>query len=208
MLANIPHAHAPECETLAFGGNIDAYKQFAGPATLAGRRIISSESGAGFGQTYQQTIPDLLSGFKRSIAGGVNNFIVHGYPYTGNYGNTTWPGFTPFDYTFAEMHGRHLPGWDFYSDWLGWLSRNQWVAQTGIPKTDLVFWTKSTDYRLLPTKYPSNDLLAAGMFLSPQLDIISVDFPRLFLPVPQPRQSRSTRRLCLGWSLGTPAPAI
>jgi hypothetical protein len=167
MLANIPYVNAPECETLAFFDNIDTYRQFAGPANLAGKRIISSESGASFSQAYQQTIPDLLSGFKRSIAGGVNNFIVHGYPYTGNYGNTTWPGFTPFDYTFAEMHGRHLPGWDFYSDWLGWLSRNQWVAQTGIPEIDLVFWTKSTDFRQVLSKYISNDLLKAGMFLFP-----------------------------------------
>ncbi|KAE9371636.1 hypothetical protein N431DRAFT_545837 [Stipitochalara longipes BDJ] len=170
MLANIPYVHAPECETLAFDSNIDGYKQFAGPANLAGKRIISSESGASFGQTYQQTIPDLLSGFKRSIAGGVNNFIVHGYPYTGNYGNTTWPGFTAFDYTFSEMHGRHLPGWDFYSDWLDWLSRNQWVAQTGVPKVDLVFWTKSTNHKQILPKYRSNDLLAAGYsyeYLSP-----------------------------------------
>ena len=170
MLANIPYVNGPECETLAFDGSIDAYRQFAGPANLAGKRIISSESGAGFGQTYQQSVPDLLSGFKGSIAGGANNFIVHGYPYSGNYGNTTWPGFTTFDYMFSEMHGRHLPGWDFYSDWLGWLSRNQWVAQTGIPKIDLVFWTKSTDYRQILPKYTSDDLLTAGMFLSSPFD--------------------------------------
>jgi len=165
MLANIPYVHAPECESLAFFGDIDAYRQFAGPAHLEGKRIISSESGADFGRTYQQFIPDLLSGFKRSIAGGVNNFIVHGLSYTGNYGNTTWPGFTAFDYTFCEMHSRHLPGWDFYSDWLDWLSRNQWVAQSGTPKIDLVFWTKSTDYVEMLPKYTSDDLLTAGMFL-------------------------------------------
>jgi len=180
MLANIPYVNAPECETLAFNDNIDGYKQFSGPANLAGKRIISSESGAAFGQPYQQTIPDLLSGFKRSIAGGVNNFIVHGYPYSGVYGNTTWPGFTPFDYMFAEMHGRHFPAWEHYSEWVGWLSRSQWVAQTGTPKTDLVFWTKSTDYKRILPKYNSEDLLKAGVFLS-VVQLISIDIARLLI---------------------------
>jgi hypothetical protein len=167
MLANVPYVNAPECETLAFFGSVDAYRQFAGPANLAGKRIISSESGAVFGEAYTQTIPEVLWFFKRSIAGSVNQFILHGYPYSGNYGNTTWPGFTTFDYTVSEMHGRHQPGWDFYSDFLDWTSRTQWVAQTGIPKMDLAFWSKSTDYRQISTQYLPTDLLQAGMLLPP-----------------------------------------
>lgn len=162
MLANVPYVNAPECETLAFFGSIDGYRQFAGPACLAGKRIISSESGAVFGQIYAQPIPEIISYFKSSFAGSVNQFIIHGYPYTGNYGNTTWPGFTTFDYTVSEMHGRHLPAWDFYSDFLVWTSRTQWVAQTGIPKIDLVFYSKSTDYRSVTAKYTSDDLVNAG----------------------------------------------
>jgi hypothetical protein len=162
MLANIPYVNAPECETLAFGGSIDGYRQFAGPANLAGKRIISSESGAVFGQAYSQFIPEIISYFKSSIAGGVNQFIIHGYPYSGNYGNTTWPGFTTFDYTVSEMHGRHQPGWDFYSDFIEWTSRTQWVAQSGIPIIDLAFFSKSTDYRQVTTQYSPSDLQEVG----------------------------------------------
>lgn len=162
MLANIPYVNAPECETLAFLGNIDGYRQFAGPANLAGKRIISSESGAVFGQAYSQPIPEIISYFKTSIVGGVNQFIIHGYPYSGNYGNTTWPGFTTFDYTVSEMHGRHQPGWDFYSDFLGWTSRAQWAAQSGIPIIDLAFYSKSTDYRQITSQYSPSDLQQAG----------------------------------------------
>lgn len=164
MLANVPYVNAPECETLAFFANVDGYRQFAGPANLAGKRIISTESGAQFGLGYQMTVPEVIKYFKGSVAGGVNQFVIHGVPYSGSYGNTTWPGFTTFDYTVSEMHGRHQPGWDFYSDFLNWTARTQWVAQTGIPKIDLAFWSKSTDYRSIPTQYGPNDLVEAGVF--------------------------------------------
>ena len=165
MLANIPYINAPECETLAFAGNIDGYRQFAGPANLPGKRIISSESGAQFDDAYQETVPQIVQYFKAQIAGGVNQFIIHGYPYSGNYGGTTWPGFMTFDCTVSEMHSRHQPGFDFYSDYMDWTARTQWVAQTGIPKIDLAFWPKTTDYRSIVTKYSPSDLVDTGMHI-------------------------------------------
>lgn len=162
MLANVPYANAPECETLGFNHNIDGYKQYAGPANLAGKRIISSEAGAISGYVYQQTLPDLLWDIKRSIAGGVNQYILHGYPYSGNYGNTTWPSFTTFSYEFSEMHGRHQPAWDFYPDALNYISRSSYVAQTGIPKIDLAFYLKLLDYATVETQYYPTDLADVG----------------------------------------------
>lgn len=165
MLASIPLVNAPECETLGFGHNIDAYRQFAGPANLAGKRVISSETGAIVDMVYQQYIPALLWEVMRSIVGGVNNFIFHGFPYSGNYGGTTWPGFTTFNFAFSEMHGPRQPGWDFYSEWLTWTARTQFVAQTGVPKIDLAFWQKSTTaYLDVVTQYWPVDLQIAGMF--------------------------------------------
>jgi hypothetical protein len=79
----VPLDNAPECESLAFNNVIDGYRQFTGPANLAGKRIISSETGAELGQVYQQTVPDLLWYFKRSMAGSVNQLVIHGYPYSG-----------------------------------------------------------------------------------------------------------------------------
>jgi hypothetical protein len=114
MLANIPFVNGPECETLGFNHNIDGYRQYAGPANLAGKRIISSEAGANFGEAYQLTIPNLLWDLKRSIVGSVNQFVIHGFPYSGNYGNTSWPGFTAFQYVFSEMHGRHQVSLNFH----------------------------------------------------------------------------------------------
>ncbi|GKZ38031.1 hypothetical protein AbraIFM66950_009945 [Aspergillus brasiliensis] len=157
MLANIPYVNGPECETLGFSENIDSYRQFAGPAHLAGKRIITNEAGAMIDSVYQESIPELLWTLKRSFAGSVNQFVLHGYPTSGNYGNTTWPGFTTFSYLFSEMHGPRQPAFAYYKDWLDWLSRTQFVEQTGIPKVDIAFWSKSTSYKTVPTIYSPVD---------------------------------------------------
>lgn len=171
MLANIPLVNAPECETYGFNHNIDGYRQFAGPANLAGKRIVSSECGAVVTEAYQQTIPELLWDAKRSIAGGVNQFVIHGFAVSGDYGQSTWPGLTMFEFLFSEMHGPRQPAWDFAQDWLDWTARTQFIAQTGIPKVDLAFWLKSTDaYIAVSTSYAPSDLLDAGYtyeYLSP-----------------------------------------
>ncbi|PYI20353.1 secreted protein [Aspergillus violaceofuscus CBS 115571] len=171
MLANIPAVNGPETETLGFNNLLDGYRQFAGPAHLAGKRIVSSEAGAIMGSVYQETIDELLWGLKRSLAGSVNNFILHGWPMGGNYGNTTWPGFTTFAYLFSEMHGPRQPAFEFYSDWVDYVARNQWVAQIGIPKVDIAFWAKNTTgYESIATLYAASDLEDAGYtyeYLSP-----------------------------------------
>ncbi|CAN8096245.1 unnamed protein product [Discula destructiva] len=174
MLAAIPLVNGPECETLGFNHNIDTYRQFAGPANLAGKRVISSETGVFKSQAYQEPVPELLWDIKRAVAGGVNQFVLHGYPFSGNYGNTTWPGFTTFAYVYSEMHGPRQPGWEFYREWLDWTARTQFVMQTGVPKVDLAFWLKATDAYLygfqFEDKYSPLDLKNAGYtyeYLSP-----------------------------------------
>ena len=77
-----------------FSDLIDGYRQYAGPAHLAERRIVSSECGAVKGEGFVQTLPELMWKVKRSYAGALNQFVFHGYPYSGQYGNTTWPVFT------------------------------------------------------------------------------------------------------------------
>lgn len=164
MLANIPLVNQPECESLGFDHNIDAYRQYSGPANLAGKRIISSETGANFGEDYQETIPELLWDVKRLLVGSVNHNVFHGWPYSGNYGNTTWPGFTTFAYVFSEMHGRHQPAFIHYRDWLDFVARCQYIGQTGGPKVDLVFYHKQTASYHGATVYEPNDLVAAGQY--------------------------------------------
>ncbi|KAI6796311.1 hypothetical protein KC332_g16491 [Hortaea werneckii] len=144
MLENIPYVDAPECESLDFSDLIDGYRQYAGPANLAGRPIVSSECGAVRGEGFVQTVPELLWHAKRSWAGGINQFVFHGFPYSGDYGNTTWPVFTTFNYQYSDMHGAHRPDWFQYRGAMDYVARNNWVMQAGVPRMDVAFWQKVT----------------------------------------------------------------
>ncbi|KAH8879860.1 hypothetical protein GQ53DRAFT_853096 [Thozetella sp. PMI_491] len=169
-LASIPLVNAPEDESLEFANEIDRYRQYAGPANLAGKRIISNELGAQIYRAYQQTLPELLDIFKHAIAGGVNQVVIHGSAYSGNYPNTTWPGMVTFGYQFSDSHNRHQPAWEDYRSSVDYMARQQWVAQTGIPRRDVVFWEKRYWF---PgnTSYGETDLLQRGYtyeYLSPE----------------------------------------
>ncbi|KAH9845761.1 alpha-L-rhamnosidase [Teratosphaeria destructans] len=180
MLANIPYVNAPECESLGFNHLIDGYRQYSGPANLAGKRIISSELGAQRVEVYTQTLPELIWDIKRSIVGGVNQFVLHGYPFSGDYPNTTWPGFTTFTYRFSGMHGPRQPAWEYYQDYLDWIARVQFVAQSGVPKFDLAFWLKSDQYISVTNQYFPLDLEQAGFtyeYLSPD----NFDLPEAYV---------------------------
>ncbi|ORY00972.1 hypothetical protein BCR34DRAFT_102101 [Clohesyomyces aquaticus] len=146
MLANIPSVDAPETESLDFSDLIDGYRQYSGPANLARRRIISSECGAVRGEAYSQSLPEILWKVKRSYAGSVNQFVFHGFPYSGEYGNTTWPTWTTFNYQYSGMHGPHEPAWEFYRDQFDFIARNNWVFQSGTPRIDIAIWQKTTVY--------------------------------------------------------------
>ena len=163
MLQNVPNVDAPECESLGFNHLIDGYRQYCGPANLAGKRLVSTECGANPIEAYQQTLPELLWDVKRSFAGSVTQFVFHGFPYSGPYGNTTWPGFTTFDYEFSEMHGPRQPAWpDFYQDPLNFTARLSYIFQSGIPKLDLAFYMKITTFPQIVRNYQPQDLEDAG----------------------------------------------
>lgn len=79
--------------------------------------------------------------------------VIHGYPATAPYTNTTWPGYTAFFYRFTEMWNPIQPAWVHMKEVLDYGGRNQWVLQQGIPQIDLAFyssaspWTPSMIYK-------------------------------------------------------------
>lgn len=100
-LATIPHVDVPECESLGLSENTNVYRQFTGPANLAERNVISNELGAYFMDAYSSTLSHLLFSFNRAFAGGVNEFVTHGQGYSGDYYNTTRPGYTGFSFVIS-----------------------------------------------------------------------------------------------------------
>lgn len=164
MLQNINRVSAPETETLAFHDDIDSYRQYVGVANLAGLRVISCELGAVHGLAYQQGLPSILAQAKRAYAAGVNQMVIHGGTYSHQYPQTTWPGYTQFQYVFSDAHSRHEPSWDLGErEFVDSIARHNFVLQSGTPKLDVVFWDKqSATNATLPTMYPFSDLDEAG----------------------------------------------
>lgn len=172
MEANIPFVNAPECESLQFESNIDGYRQFAGPANLAGKRVISNEMGAIMMKAYNLQHHELLGYINRAFAGGVNQMVLHGQSYTGDYYGTTWPGYTAFVYLFSELYSDKQPSWNHgLGDVLNYTARVQYLQQSGVPRTDVVIYNKvSGTNPSFPTLYSSNDLIDVGYtytYLSP-----------------------------------------
>lgn len=151
-LDDISILDAPEGESLGFSNIIDTYRQFSGPAHLSGISVISSECGALSGAPYQQTLNDLLWSVRRGLATGISMHVLHGFAYSGTYTNTTWPSYTTFTYRFSEMWNQHQPSWLHINESIHYISRNQYVSQTGTPSVDLAFylyeapWTVSAKY--------------------------------------------------------------
>ncbi|KAJ6159630.1 hypothetical protein N7497_004167 [Penicillium chrysogenum] len=181
-LTNIPLLDTPECESLQWKDNIDGYRQFAGAAYLAGRKVVSNEMGAVETRAYSLTIPELLQRVNKAFAGGVNRVMLHGQPYSGDYYGTTWPGSTPFQYLFAGMHSPKQPSWMHgFDEAMGYISRAQFILRQGIPKFDVAFVNKdsATDPNWA-TKYGRDDLVDAGYiytYLSPD----NLELPEAFV---------------------------
>ncbi|QMW39076.1 hypothetical protein G4B11_002356, partial [Aspergillus flavus] len=70
MLEAIPSVDIPETETLSFSNLIAGFRQFSGPANLAGKNVISIELGANFGQAYYQTWTELVQEAKHAFVAG------------------------------------------------------------------------------------------------------------------------------------------
>ena len=159
--SSIPLIGGPELESLGFSESIDNYRQFTGPAHLFNRNDISTEIGAQRGGAYAQTVPKLLNLFRDSFAAGVNTLVIHGFPYTGSYPGTTWPGYTPFQYEFCEMWGPRQPAWPHMNDTLLYAARNSEVLKAGVPRLDIAFYVWKQPWSARPV-YQGDKLTAAG----------------------------------------------
>lgn len=153
-------------------GSIDNYRQFTGAAHLAGRRTISTEIGAVRTGAYTQTVPSLLRLFVDFFAAGVNQLVMHGFAYSGDYVNTTWPGYTPFQYDFTEAWNPRQPAWRHLNDTFLYAARNSMVLQQGTPKIDLAFYYNA---------FPWNQ--GGDIYMGPDLNSVGgLPLPRVLIP--------------------------
>lgn len=164
MADSVPVVDVPECESLTFKDSIDGYRQFSGPAHLAGKNVISNEVGAQMTSAYMHSNKALLWSVNRGFSGGLNQYVLHGQSFSGNYYETTWPGHTPFQYLFSELWSPKQPGWAHgMADVIGYIGRVQFILRQGVPRTDVAVYNKQsatdTDFAAI---YPFKDLQARG----------------------------------------------
>src|SRR5690625_3554764 len=138
----------PETESLG-AKNHDDYRVIASGRDMGGNKILSSETGAVLGQGYNSTWTgssphDMLHIIGATFSGGVNQTVMHGYPYRTAPG-AKWPGFAPFSpyyddsIGYSEAWGARTPSWKHINDVSSFLSRNQAVLQHGSPEYDIAF---------------------------------------------------------------------
>lgn len=154
----------PEAEDL-FGGptfegthKLDLIRHIASGAHVSGANKVSMELGVSANADYMITLAELKRRGDKSFVGGVNELVVHGYPYKDAAG-AAWPGWQPF----SSEHPPHGP-WIAFSD--GWMPNNplwrhlrpladyfgraQTVLQTGRPQFDVAVYREIYGYRPLP----------------------------------------------------------
>lgn len=110
------------------------------------RSIISTEVGAILTASYTQTVPELLTLFKKSFASSVSTMVIHGFAYSGEYPHTTWPGVNSLGYQYSEMWNSQFPAWTQLKDAFDYTARNSLILQSGQPQTDLAFYFYSAPW--------------------------------------------------------------
>ncbi|KAH8646860.1 hypothetical protein BX600DRAFT_405689, partial [Xylariales sp. PMI_506] len=182
MAASVGVPDLPETESLTFDNNIDAYLEFSGPVHLVGKSVISMELAAVQLRAFSLFITDLIWLVNRAIVGGVNQFIIHGQSYSGNYAETTWPGYTAF-WTFSDSNQNKNPAWNHgWSDAMDYLARAMYFQQQGSPRTDVAIFNKESATDLIGNLnvYTDTDLTSAGWtysYISPD----NFDLPQAYV---------------------------
>ncbi|TYL49824.1 alpha-L-rhamnosidase [Nocardioides sp. BGMRC 2183] len=143
----------PETESLGFK-NLDDYRVLTGGRDIAGRTILSCEAicynGAAYNTTWgaNTTSPtaqnQALFTLNSIFAAGVNQAMIHGFPYA-DAPEVTWPGFAAFSpyyngaIGYGEAWGPRTPQWKHIPGIAAYLARTQMVLRTGRPTYDIVF---------------------------------------------------------------------
>lgn len=133
----------PETESLG-AKNVDDYRVLASGRDLAGHTILSCEAAAYFGAAYNSTWNRVLQTLGETFVGGVNQTVLHGFPYLTAPG-AQWPGFAAFSpyyddaIGYSEAWGPRTPNWTHVQDISAFIARTQWILQQGRAHYDIAF---------------------------------------------------------------------
>ncbi|KAH8645475.1 hypothetical protein BX600DRAFT_519487 [Xylariales sp. PMI_506] len=134
----------PEGESLGFAGKLDAFRSLTSGRDIAGTTpILSCELGAVQNDAYYLTWKNLLTLFNQVFAYGVNQVVIHGYPYTDS-PDSVWPGYSAFtpneddtEIGYSEAWGVRQPQWMFAGNASVYMARSMMLQQSGQALTDV-----------------------------------------------------------------------
>jgi hypothetical protein len=125
-----------ETESLEFAGQIEPYRNLAGPAHICGKPY-SSETGASK-MNYQMGMDFYTQIIYTQFAAGVTRTVLHGYSsISGAEEATRWPGHEGMWPLFSERFGDRQPAFRHYSEWTAMIARYQMFLRRGKPQVDL-----------------------------------------------------------------------
>jgi hypothetical protein len=112
----------------------------ADAAALYGKSIVGSEAYTGYAN-YEESPWDLKLYGDNAFCSGINQMLLHSYVHQPD---ERKPGFTlgPFGQSF----NRHIPWWEFSSQWFDYQARVQYVLQQGVRSADLLYFTGDNLY--------------------------------------------------------------
>lgn len=148
-----------EGESLAFmesHDGVDSFRILSGGAHVAGKQLVSDELGAVFFGTYHMTFESLAELINKNVAGGANQFVLHGYPSSSETEEENWPGYHPFGFIFGEPWDDRQPVWDDMTLMTDYLARTQEIMQSGAAKLDVAVYR---DVKTVKTKYFDSEVL-------------------------------------------------
>ena len=103
-------------------------------ATGYGKQIVGAELYTGFAH-YSESPKDLKPWGDGAYCSGINQFILHSYVHQPT---DTKPGITLGQY--GSHFNRHNLTWPFFSGWLDYQSRIQYLLQQGVPTQDVLYY--------------------------------------------------------------------
>jgi hypothetical protein len=144
------HSDIPETEDLYAEGDYDFLKMAPSAGHLYGRKIVSSESFVWMNHDYETTPEKMKRYGDELLTAGINEIIYHGFPY--EYMDRPDPGWHPFSsqyvpsMTFSSHLNFHNPFWRYLRPLNDYLSRIQYLSQTGHFAAPIALYTHLDDF--------------------------------------------------------------
>jgi hypothetical protein len=151
---------------------MDDYRQVVSGAHLSGATEMSLEAGANLAGEYDMSVDDYKVIADRAFAAGMTTMALHGFAYRtyqDPYQAWSWPGWSAFNFLFAESWDQAHPAFAQWGGLAGYYGRVSAALQSGKPRVDVTVLSSPASAHV----YGSQELasaLRAGSYTWDRID--------------------------------------